>query len=127
RRPMHLPDRAGGERLRLDALEHVLPGHAELLLHHDYDLGLRQRRNVVLQLLELGDELGRQQVRPSREDLAELREGGTELLERRAEADRALAQRAVARALAEAVLREHLADPQRAAEELAFDLRHLPN
>ena len=31
RRGMHLADRPGGERLGIDALEHVLPGHAELL------------------------------------------------------------------------------------------------
>ena len=34
RRPVHLGDRAGGERLRVDRLEHVLPRDAELLLHH---------------------------------------------------------------------------------------------
>ena len=69
---MHLADRAGRERLGLDALEHVLPGHAELLLHHRDDLRLGERRHVVLERGELLDELGREQVGPGREDLAEL-------------------------------------------------------
>ena len=33
-RAVHLRDRAGGERLGLDVVEHVLPRHAQLLLHH---------------------------------------------------------------------------------------------
>ena len=31
RRPVHLPDGAGGHRHRLDRVEDVLPGHAQLL------------------------------------------------------------------------------------------------
>ena len=69
----------------VDVLEHVLPGHAELLLHHADDLLLGERRHVVLQRRELLDELGRQQVGAGRHDLAELREGRSELLERRAQ------------------------------------------
>ncbi len=79
---MHLRDRAGRERLRVDRLEHVLPGDAELLLHHADDLLLGQRRHVVLQGRELLDELGRHQVRSRRQDLAELGERRAELLER---------------------------------------------
>ena len=85
RRPVHLRDRAGGERLRLHRLEDVLPRDAELLLHHRDDLRLGERRHVVLQGRELFDELGREQVRSRREDLPELAERGTELLERGAE------------------------------------------
>ena len=86
RRAMHLGDRAGGERLRLDVVEHVLPRHAQLLLHDAHDLLLGERRHVVLQRRELLDVLGRQQVGARRQDLAELRERRTQLLERGAQA-----------------------------------------
>jgi hypothetical protein len=39
-RAMHLADRARGERLGLDPGEHVLPRHAQLLLHRRHDLRL---------------------------------------------------------------------------------------
>jgi hypothetical protein len=80
-RAVHLADRSGGQRLGLDVLEDVLPRHAQLLLHHLDDLRLGQRRDAVLQARELGDDLGRDEVRPSREDLPELCERRTELLE----------------------------------------------
>ena len=57
-RAMDLRDRPGGERLGFHGLEHVLPRHAELLLHHGDDLCLRQGRHVVLQGREFLDELG---------------------------------------------------------------------
>ncbi len=82
RRSVHLRDRPGGERERLDRLEHVLPRDAELLLHHAHDLFLGQGRNVVLEGRELLDELGRHEVRTCRQDLAQLGERGSELLER---------------------------------------------
>ena len=80
-----LGDRAGGQRLGVDRLEHVLPRDAQLLLHHLDDLLLGQRRDVVLERGELVDELGRQQVGTRREHLAELRERRAELLERGAQ------------------------------------------
>ena len=80
-RAMNLPDRPGGERLRFDPLEDVLPRDAELLLHHLDHLGLGQRRHAVLQARELLDDLGRDQVGPRREDLPELRERRPEFLE----------------------------------------------
>ena len=86
RRPMHLGDRAGGQRRGLDVIEDVLPRHAELLLHHLHDLFLAERRHVVLQGRELLDVLGREQVGSGRQDLAELGERRTELLERGAQA-----------------------------------------
>ena len=123
RRRMHLADRPGGERLGVDAREHVLPRHAELLLHDGDDLFLRHRRHVVLELRELGDELGRQQVRPRGEDLAELRERRPQLLECCAEALRALLERHVGgAALAEAVARHHLADERGTAEKVEIGL-----
>ena len=63
----------------------VLPRHAELLLHHRDDLGLGHRRDRRLQRAQLLDVLGRDEVGPGREHLAELAEGGPELLERLAE------------------------------------------
>ena len=81
-RAVDLGDRARGERLGLDVLEDVFPRHAELLLHHEDDLLLRQRRHVVLELRQLLDEFRRQEVGPRRQDLSELAEGGPELLER---------------------------------------------
>ena len=86
RRRVHLADRSGCERLRIDRREDVLPRHAELLLHHADDLLLAERRDGALQLRELVDHLGRDQVGPRREDLAELRERRPELLERASEA-----------------------------------------
>jgi len=62
-------------------LEDVLPRDAELLLHDLDDLLLAERRDVVLQLRELDDELRRDQVGTGRQDLTQLAEGGTELLE----------------------------------------------
>ena len=87
---MHLGDGAGGERLRVDVGEHVLPRHRQLALHHRHDLGLRHLRHVGLQRGELGDVLRGHQVRPRGEDLAELAEGRPELLERLAQPPRAL-------------------------------------
>ena len=85
RRAMHLGDRAGGERLRLDVIEHVLPRDAQLLLHHADDLLLAERRHVVLQRRELLDVFGRQQIGARRQDLPELRERRTQLLQRGAQ------------------------------------------
>ena len=90
RRAVHLPDRPGRERRRLDRLEDVLPRHLQLLLHHVDDLRLGQRRDVVLQLRQLVDDVGRDEVRPRREDLPELRERRAELFERRAQPPRAV-------------------------------------
>ena len=90
---MHLPDRPRRERRRLDRLEDVLPRHLQLLLHHVDDLGLGQRRDVVLELRQLVDDVGRDEVRPRREDLPELRERRPELFERVAQPPRAIRSR----------------------------------
>ena len=52
------------------------------------DLGLGERRHALLERRQLLDELGREQVRAGGEDLAELREGRPELLERIAQPPR---------------------------------------
>ena len=90
RRAVHLPDRPGRERRRLDRLEDVLPRHLQLLFHHVDDLGLGERRDVVLQLGQLVDDVRRDEVRTRREDLTELREGRAELFERGAKPPRAV-------------------------------------
>ena len=79
RRTVHLRDRPGGERQRVDVVEDVLPRDAQLLLHHPDDLLLGERRHVVLQRGELLDELGREEVGTRGQDLAELAEGRTQL------------------------------------------------
>jgi hypothetical protein len=101
--------------------------HAELGLHHRDDLRLRQRRDVVLEVRELVDELRRQQVGPRREDLAELGEGRSELLEREAELPRPRRLGAVATPLdpvAQAVPAEDERDPAGAAEQPGGALGH---
>ena len=89
RRPVNLADRAGRERGRVDLLEDVLPGDAELVLHHGHDLCLRQRSDLLLERRELLDDLGREEVGAGGEDLAELGEGRPELFERVPQAARA--------------------------------------
>ena len=108
-RAVHLPDRPGRERLWLDVLEHVLPRDPQLLLHHLHDLRLGQRRHVVLQARELVGDVGRDQVGPRREDLAELGEGRAELLERLAQAGGPV--RALLAAVVKAVLGDDGGDP----------------
>jgi hypothetical protein len=113
-----LADRPGCKRLGLDRGEDVLPGDAELLLHHDHDVVLVERRHLILQRRQLGDRLRRDQVRPRREDLPELGEGGAELLERQAQPPRTcLGWVGVVTGLVEAVLAEDGRDPRRPAEE----------
>jgi hypothetical protein len=111
---VHLRDRAGRERIGVDVRERVLPRHAQLGLEHCHDLGLRERRHVVLQPGELGDVLGREQIGARREHLAELREGRAELLERLAQAAGTVGRRPV---LAQPVAGEHAADLGCAAEQ----------
>ena len=85
RGPVHLGDRAGRQRIRLDAGEHVLPRNLQLRLHHRHHFGFGQRRDMILKVSELRDDRRRQQVRTGRQDLAELGEGRPEFLQRAAE------------------------------------------
>src|SRR5439155_16497245 len=113
-----LTDRSGRERLGVDAGEDVLPRDAELLLHHLDDLGLAERRDLVLEGRELRDGFGREQIGAGGEDLAELRKGRAELLEGVPEAAGPLLRRVgVPARLAEAVLAEDGRDAGGAAEE----------
>ena len=126
---VHLGDRAGGHRLGLDVLEHVLPRHPELLLHDLHDFLLGERRHLVLERGELLDELRRQEVGPCREDLAELGERGPELLHGLAEApglgaDAFLALVAPGEQVLHAVLGHHRADPRGPAHQLGFPGLH---
>ena len=81
RRAMHLADRGGGDRCLVEREKRALDGEAELLLDHLLDVGERHRRDVVLELAQLGDDVERHDVRPGREQLAELDERRPELVE----------------------------------------------
>jgi hypothetical protein len=78
---VRLADRARGEGHGVDLGEDVLRRGVGLRLDHRPDLLRRHRGRVVLQPGQLLHVPRRQQVRPGRDDLAELHERGTELLE----------------------------------------------
>ncbi len=78
---MDLADRSGGHRHRIELAEQPLDRLAEALLDYLRDLLVRKRRHVVLEAPELGDDVRRQDVRPHREQLAELDERRAELVE----------------------------------------------
>ncbi len=75
---VRLPDRCGAQRLGLEVREVLL----ERCAQRGLDLGARdvegQARRIVLQRFERAGPLGRQQVPPRRQDLAELDEGGAQ-------------------------------------------------
>ena len=81
RRAMHLADRRRGERLLLELEEEPLDRLAELLADRALDVGERERPHVVLQRAQLGDDVRRDDVRPRREELAELHERRAELVQ----------------------------------------------
>ena len=96
RRAMHLPDRRCRDRLRVELGEQPLDRLAELLLDRPLDVRVRERPHVVLQAAQLGDDVRRHDVRPRREQLAELDERRAELVEHLAQvpaARRALGSR----------------------------------
>ena len=83
---VHLRDRRAGQRLLVESREDLLERLAESggrLLADDLD---RHLGDVVLKLLKLGNGLRRQQIGAGREDLPELDEGRTELLDRHPQA-----------------------------------------
>jgi hypothetical protein len=84
---VHLADRRGRERSFVEAHEDIGERSAKALLDDDLDLFEADRRNFVLELLELGDEIGREDVAAGRDDLPELDERRTEILEDEARAN----------------------------------------
>ena len=82
---MHLADRRRRERLAVELEEETLDREAEVFEDDALDLLVRERAHVVLEAAELGDDVRRQDVRPHREQLAELDEGRAELVEELAE------------------------------------------
>jgi hypothetical protein len=81
-----LADGGGGERLLVEADEDVGERGTEALLDDDLDLLEADGRDLVLELLQLGDEIGRQNVAAGRDDLPELDERRTEILKNEARA-----------------------------------------
>ena len=91
---MHLADRRGGDRLAVELEEEPLDRVAEILDDHALGLLERERAHVVLEAAELRDDVRRHDVRPRREQLAELHERRAELVEQLAQV-RAARRRAV--------------------------------
>ena len=94
RRAVHLADRRGGDRLLVEVEEQPLDRVAEILLDHALGLVERERAHVVLERTQLGDDVGRDDVGPRREQLPELHERRPELVEApRADAGRGSSRR----------------------------------
>ena len=105
-RAVHLADRRGRDRRRLEVEEQPLERVPELLLDHPLGLLERERPHVVLQPAQLDDDVGRHDVGPGREELPELHERRPELVEHLAQVLAARGRRAVlGRDVGEAVLR----------------------
>ena len=81
-----LRDARAGERQLLEHREDLLHRPAKLRLDDGTDIGKGHRRDIVLKLLELLDDVVGDQIAAGGEDLAELHEGGAELLEHHADA-----------------------------------------
>ena len=78
---MHLADRGGGDRGRVELGEELLDREAEVFADHALDVLVREGTHVVLERLELDQDVRRDDVGPRREQLAELDEGRAELVE----------------------------------------------
>ena len=72
--------------------ERLLDREPQLLLDHPPHVGERDRRHVVLQLAQLGDDVRRHHVGAGREELAELDERRPELVEHLAQAPAAVGE-----------------------------------
>ncbi len=122
RRSVHLADRGGRDRLLLEVEERLLDREAQLRLDDPLDVLHRERRDLVLELAKLDDDVRRHDVGSRREQLAELDEGRPQLVEHLAEASSPIAVGlAVGRAapveeVPEAVAGGDTADLGRAAE-----------
>ena len=146
RRAIDLADRRRRDGLRVELEEQPLERVAELLLDHALRLLERERAHVVLERAQLGDDVGRHDVRARREQLAELDERRPELVEQLAQVlaagrdDAAGGGRGEARLrraarqqvgelvrleeVAEAVPHHHLRDLRQAAQASRGWLRH---
>ena len=80
-RAVHLADRRRRDRRLAELEERLLERQSQLLLDHLAHLRERERRHVVLEAAELGDDVRGDDIRPRREQLAELDERRTELVE----------------------------------------------
>jgi hypothetical protein len=80
-RAMHLADRGGRHRRRVELEEELLDRELQVLADHPLDLGEREGRGVVLERPQLRDDVRRDDVRAGREQLPELDERRTELVE----------------------------------------------
>jgi hypothetical protein len=78
---VHLCDRGGRQRRVFPLCEHLFGRRAEVLRQLFAQRFDRHWRRATVQLLELGDPLGSEQVGAAREDLAELDESRAEFLE----------------------------------------------
>ncbi len=85
-REMDLRDRRARHRRQVERPEHVGERPAEHADDRRFDLLRRERRHAILQQRELVGDVGRQQVAPRRQHLAELDEDRAEVLERTAQA-----------------------------------------
>ena len=84
-----LADRCGGDRQRIEVEKRALEREVELRLDDLLDLLERERPHVVLEAAQLHDDVGRHDVGPRREQLAELHERRPELVEHLAQVDAA--------------------------------------
>ena len=87
---VHLADRGGGDRGRVEVGEELLDAQLEVLADDALDVLVRDRADVVLELLQLDHDVGRDDVGARREELAELDEGRAELVEHLAQVPAAL-------------------------------------
>src|SRR4051812_42811395 len=78
---VHLADRGGGDGRLVEVGEELLDAQLELLADHALDVLVWDRADVVLELLQLEHDVGRDDVGTRREQLAELDEGRPELVE----------------------------------------------
>src|SRR5262249_57528777 len=76
-----LANRGGSRRLLVELEERLFDRQAELLLNHPADVFEGNRADIVLQPLELDEDVRRDDVRPGREELAELDEGRAKLVQ----------------------------------------------
>ena len=78
---VNLRDRRGRERHRREGREHFVERTTQLGFHDRAHIGKRLRGDLIAELLELADELLREQAVATRNDLAQLDVGGSETFE----------------------------------------------